>query len=65
MFVGKAMSLPSSGAIERYFTRVGSRLSIDKHNNLLQTLVYDGLKNVWWYWAQGPVLKSFVHPYVT
>ncbi len=33
MFVGKARSLPLSGARERCFTQVG-QLALDKHSNL-------------------------------
>ncbi len=54
---GKARSLPSSGAPERSFIRVGSdfdfklqtrleRPARDKHSNLLQTFVNDGCKKL-------------------
>ncbi len=55
MFVGKAKSLPLSGAPESCFGAVGSslthkhttrleRLARDKHSSLLQTLVIYGRK---------------------
>ena len=56
IFVGKARSLPYSGAPERFFDRVGScfinshltrleRLVMDKHSSLLRKLVNYGEKS--------------------
>jgi len=57
LFVGRAKSLPESGAFERFFNRVGScftnnhhtrleRLARSKHFNLLQKFVTYGLKSL-------------------
>jgi hypothetical protein len=56
--VGKARSLPYSGAPERFFNRVGScftnrhetrleRLAMDKHSSLLRTFVNYGHKKLY------------------
>jgi hypothetical protein len=62
MYVGKARSLPYSGASKRYFTLVGSglthkhltwleRLAKDKRSSLLQKIVNYGCKN---FYSTGP-----------